>query len=284
MLPGFVDTHVHFPQLRIIGGLGRTLLDWLEHVGAARRSAHGRRRLRHRHRASASSARSPRTARRPRWCSARTSRRPPRRSSRPPAPPACGSSAAWWCRIATCGPSCTSRPRDAYRDSTELIRRFHRHGRLLYAVTPRFALSASEAMLEMCQTLLRRARRAARPDAHQRERRRDCRSAEAVSLGAPTTSRSTSAIGLTGRAHGAGAQRPPHRRGAGAARGRRGRRSRTARAATPRSAAASFRCAVTWTPACTCALGTDVGGGTGFGMLKEGLQAYLMQRVAAGRR
>ena len=32
-----------------------------------------------------------------------------------------------------------------------------------------------------------------------------------------------------------------------------------------------------------CALGTDVGGGTGFGMLKEGLQAYLMQRVAARR-
>ena len=27
------------------------------------------------------------------------------------------------------------------------------------------------------------------------------------------------------------------------------------------------------------ALGTDVGGGTGFGMLKEGLQAYLMQRL-----
>ena len=29
------------------------------------------------------------------------------------------------------------------------------------------------------------------------------------------------------------------------------------------------------------ALGTDVGGGTGFGMLKEGLQAYLMQRVSS---
>jgi guanine deaminase len=29
-----------------------------------------------------------------------------------------------------------------------------------------------------------------------------------------------------------------------------------------------------------CALGTDVGGGLGFGMLKEGLQAYLMQRLA----
>ena len=30
----------------------------------------------------------------------------------------------------------------------------------------------------------------------------------------------------------------------------------------------------------TCALGTDVGGGLGFGMMKEGLQAYLMQRLA----
>ena len=31
-----------------------------------------------------------------------------------------------------------------------------------------------------------------------------------------------------------------------------------------------------------CALGTDVGGGTGFGMLKEALQAYLLQRIAPG--
>src|SRR5699024_12661868 len=30
LLPGLVDTHVHFPQLRIIGGLGMPLLDWLE--------------------------------------------------------------------------------------------------------------------------------------------------------------------------------------------------------------------------------------------------------------
>ena len=30
ILPGFVDTHIHFPQLRIVGALGRTLLDWLE--------------------------------------------------------------------------------------------------------------------------------------------------------------------------------------------------------------------------------------------------------------
>ena len=31
LLPGFIDTHTHFPQLRVLGGLGRSLLDWLEH-------------------------------------------------------------------------------------------------------------------------------------------------------------------------------------------------------------------------------------------------------------
>lgn len=30
VLPGLVDTHVHFPQVRVIGGLGMPLLDWLE--------------------------------------------------------------------------------------------------------------------------------------------------------------------------------------------------------------------------------------------------------------
>ena len=45
-------------------------------------------------------------------------------------------------------------PDEAYRESAGLIRRFHGTGRLLYAVTPRFAVSASEAILEVCSTLL----------------------------------------------------------------------------------------------------------------------------------
>lgn len=32
LLPGFVDTHVHYPQVRVIGGLGMPLLDWLEQL------------------------------------------------------------------------------------------------------------------------------------------------------------------------------------------------------------------------------------------------------------
>ncbi|HZQ62532.1 MAG TPA: guanine deaminase, partial [Casimicrobiaceae bacterium] len=31
MLPGFIDAHVHYAQLPVIGAFGRTLLDWLEH-------------------------------------------------------------------------------------------------------------------------------------------------------------------------------------------------------------------------------------------------------------
>ncbi|MBS4099753.1 guanine deaminase [Tsukamurella paurometabola] len=30
LLPGLVDTHVHYPQIRAIGGLGMALLDWLD--------------------------------------------------------------------------------------------------------------------------------------------------------------------------------------------------------------------------------------------------------------
>src|SRR4029077_4756374 len=30
LLPGFVDTHIHFPQVRILGCLGLGLLDWLQ--------------------------------------------------------------------------------------------------------------------------------------------------------------------------------------------------------------------------------------------------------------
>ena len=31
LLPGFIDTHIHFPQVHVLGNLGRSLLDWLEH-------------------------------------------------------------------------------------------------------------------------------------------------------------------------------------------------------------------------------------------------------------
>src|SRR4029078_12955076 len=35
VLPGLVDTHVHFPQVRVIGALGMPLLDWLDRLALA---------------------------------------------------------------------------------------------------------------------------------------------------------------------------------------------------------------------------------------------------------
>ncbi len=64
---------------------------------------------------------------------------------------------------------------------------------------------------------------------------------------------------------------PPRRRGA--------RRSRTARRATPPWAAASSRCASHVEHGVRVALGSDVGAGTGFSLIKEGLQAYFMQQL-----
>ena len=31
ILPGFIDTHIHYPQTDVIASAGRDLLDWLEH-------------------------------------------------------------------------------------------------------------------------------------------------------------------------------------------------------------------------------------------------------------
>jgi guanine deaminase len=44
-------------------------------------------------------------------------------------------------------------PQTAYDDSAELIARWHHRGRQMYALTPRFAPTSSEAQLEACQAL-----------------------------------------------------------------------------------------------------------------------------------
>ena len=81
LLPGFIDTHVHFPQLRIIGGLGARTARMAGAVRAAGRDrAWPTSRTRARRRAD-SCTRWRLTARRRRWCSARISR-PPRRAVR----------------------------------------------------------------------------------------------------------------------------------------------------------------------------------------------------------
>ena len=51
-------------------------------------------------------------------------------------------------------PDLLSSPETALADSADLILRWHDRGRLRYAVTPRFSLSASDEMLDTCAQLL----------------------------------------------------------------------------------------------------------------------------------
>ena len=74
LLPGFIDTHVHFPQVRILGGLGHTLLDWLEQLTLPEEARLADAAYAADDRAANSCAHWPRTAPPRRWSSARTSR------------------------------------------------------------------------------------------------------------------------------------------------------------------------------------------------------------------
>jgi guanine deaminase len=278
VLPGFVDTHVHYPQLRIVGRLGLSLLDWLEQaalpeearmadvvyatdtavrfVGALAANGTTTALVFGAHFAAATAS-------------------------------LFDAAAVAGLRIIS-GLVVSDRfvpavlrqtVESAYRDSSELIRRFHRRGRLFYAVTPRFALSTSDAMLEMCQTLLAE-HDDVRLQSHINEDRDEIRKVAATFPWARDYTGVYERFGLIGRravlAHNVHATDAELERLAATG---------TSIAHCPTSNAALgsgiFPLRRHMAAGVRVALGTDVGGGTGPGMMKEGLQAYLLQRVTA---
>jgi guanine deaminase len=277
LLPGLVDTHVHYPQLRIMGGLGHSLLDWLEQVALPEEArmadtAYAAETARQFLHALASHGTTTALVFGAHFASATASLFDAASSS--------------GLRIVSglvvsdrlLRPDLHHTPEQAYRDSTGLIRRYHKRGKLLYAVTPRFAFSTTESMLEVCQTLLAE-HHDVRLQTHINENR-----SEVAELGRLFPwARDYLAIyeryALSGRrsvmAHNVHATDSELERLASAG---------TAIAHCPCSNAALgsglFPLRRHLNAGVTCALGTDVGGGIGFGMLKEGLQAYLMQRLA----
>jgi len=279
VLPGLVDTHVHYPQIPIIGRLGRTLLEWLEHV-ALRQEL----RMADEHYASE--------------CARRFVAALAAHGTTTAMVFGAHFAAATASLFEAAGdaglrivtglvvsdrflPSALLQTVDqAYRDSTELIRRFHGRGRLLYAVTPRFALSTSDAMLEMCRALLRE-HEGLRVQSHVNESPDEVRMVAEQFPWAADYLAVYERFELTGPravlAHDVHATGSELRRLAASA---------TSIAHCPTSNAALgsgiFPLRRHLDAGVRVALGTDVGGGTGLGMLKEALQAYLMQRVAAG--
>jgi guanine deaminase len=283
LVPGFIDTHIHFPQVRILGGLGYSLLDWLERLTLPEES-------RMEDEAYASTI----AGEFVRHLAAQGTTTALVFGAHFAKAEAALFAAAERAGLRTIsGLVLADRllreelhrtPEAAYAESEALIRRFGsgaqaRRGRTGYAVTPRFALSASEPMLEVCQTLLRE-----HPGLHFTTHiNENVREVEEVARLFPWAGDYLAVYeryGLAGRrsvfAHNVQATGPELRRLAE-------RKASIAHCPCSNAALGSgifpMRCHLQ--ARVHFGLGTDVGGGTGFGMLKETLQAYLMQRVAA---
>jgi guanine deaminase len=277
ILPGFIDTHIHFPQVRIVGGLGYSLLDWLDQLTL------------------------PEEARLADPAYARTIA-----SEFVQNLAAHGTTtalvfgahfadatatlfevaAAKGLRVISglvlsdrlLRPELLQTPEVAYRESRRLIEGIRGNPRLGYAVIPRFALSAGEPMLEVCQTLLRE-----EPEAlfttHINENPREIEEVAASFRWAEDYLAVYEWFGLISRravlAHDVHVTDAQLHRLA---------RAKASIAHCPCSNAALgsgiFPLRRHLDNGVRVALGTDVGGGIGFGMMKEALQAYLLQRVA----
>ena len=277
LLPGLIDTHIHFPQVRVLGSLGRSLLDWLEHCALPEEAKM----------ADVSYACQTAQAFLRALASHGTTTALVFGAHFPAATAALFETAeAAGLRIFSglvLSDRCLRQelhqtPEAAYRDSVSLIRRFHGRGRLSYAVTPRFALSTSEAMLEVCQTLLRE-HPGVRFQTHINENRGEMEQVAKLFPWAKDYLGVYERFGLAGRA-----AVMAHNVHPTASELERLSASGTTIAHCPSSNAALgsgiFPLRRHIQAGVRCALGTDVGGGISFSMLREALQAYLMQRIA----
>jgi guanine deaminase len=277
LLPGFIDTHVHYPQVRVLGGLGYSLLDWLD-----RHTLPEEARL-----ADPTYARE--TAQEFLECLAShgTTTALVFGSHFAPAMEAFFDAAVVsGLRIASglvlsdrrLLPSLHQTPEAAYRHSRDLIRGYHgKHG-LMYAVTPRFALSASEAMLEVCQSLLRETP-GVRFQTHINENPLEVTEVARLFPWAADYLAVYEKFSLIGR-HSVLAHNVHPADGELARLAARGATVAHCPCSNAALGSGIFPMQRHLNAGVRFALGTDVGGGTGFGLLKEGLQAYMLQRVA----
>jgi guanine deaminase len=276
LLPGLVDTHVHFPQVRVIGGLGMPLLEWLERCALPEEA-----RL-----AEDSYAEQVADEFLSGLARAGTTTALVFGAHFASAMEIFFAAAEHSGLRITSGQAVSDRlirpellttPEVAFAEARKLIERWHGEGRLRYAVTPRFSLSASDALLDVCGELLN------------------------VGTGVWFTSHLNENIAEVANVVEL-FSRAGHYLGSYAQHG----------LVTPRSVFAHnvhardielelMASAGAWVAHCPTsnaalgsglfpfrrhvqhgvrvALGSDVGGGTGFSLFKEGLQAYFIQQL-----
>ena len=154
VLPGLVDTHVHFPQVRVIGALGMPLLDWLDRSALPEEARM----------ADADYAREVAAEFVDGLIAAGTTTALVFGAHFASAVDCLFEQAAASGVRVSAGLVVSDRllrdellitPEQAHADGLALAGRWHRKDRLRYAVTPRFSLSTSAPMLESCEALLR---------------------------------------------------------------------------------------------------------------------------------
>ena len=276
LLPGLVDTHLHYPQVRAIGAMGMPLLEWLEHCALPEECK------------LASDDYAKQVARE--FCfgmmSAGTTSGLVFGSHFAPAVDALFTEATRLGLRVTSGLVVSDRglpepllttPQRAFDEAVGLAERWHGVGRSRYAVTPRFSLSASEAILDACASV-----RTKVPDAlftsHVNENPAEVAEVAGLFAGSGSYVDTYDHHGLLDP--GAVLAHNVHATDAElAVLAERG--TSVAHCPTSNAALGSglFPLRRHLAAGVRVALGSDVGAGTGFSLFKEGLQAYFGQRL-----
>lgn len=278
LLPGFVDTHVHYPQVRAIGALGLPLLQWLEQCALPEECKL----------ASVDYAREVAEE----FCfgltSAGTTSALVFGSHFAPAVDALFTESSRLGLRVTSGLVVSDRglpdpllttPQRAFEESVELAGRWHGVQRCRYAVTPRFSFSASEAILDSCAAVREKV-----PDAvftsHVNENLDEVAEVVRLFAGCDSYVDTYDQHGLLD----AGSVLAHNVHPTDAELDVLAERE-TSVAHCPSSNAALgsglFPLCRHVAAGVKVALGSDVGAGTGFSLFKEGLQAYFAQRLLA---
>jgi guanine deaminase len=154
LLPGFVDCHVHFPQIRVIGSMGLGLLDWLRlrALPEEARLADETYAVEVADRFVGALARNGTTT-----ALVFGSHFPAAQEALFAAASRSGLRVASGLVVSDRGllPELEVSVEAARESSLALIERWHRRGLLRYAITPRFSVSCSEELLSMCGDLAR---------------------------------------------------------------------------------------------------------------------------------
>jgi len=274
LLPGFVDTHVHFPQARIIGELGMPLLEWLDRAALPEEARMADLGYAQQIAAEFVSGLADAGTTTALVCGAHFA----------PAVDALFSAASARGLRVTGGlvvgdrllrPELHTTAQRAYDEGLALANRWHGHGLNRYVVTPRFALSCTDDLLASCAAL-----HAAVPGSwltsHVNENTSEiatvrelfgCSYVDSYDRHGLIGSRTV----LAHNVHPTDAELERLATGGAAV-----AHCPTSNAALGSGLFPLHRHLVHRVPV---ALGSDVGAGTGYSLFKEGLQAYFMQQL-----